>query len=89
MRTCEEHAYPPVASIEMYVCPDSQALATQYCPEAELKLFVPGTEPKEICNVHGPNSGYPIEPGQPGNGENNYEWPNSNDDTNGPTNNKD
>ncbi len=89
VETCEEHATPPVASIEMYVCPDSQALATQYCPEAELKLFVPGTEPKEICNVHGPNSGYPIEPGQPGNGENNYEWPNSNDGTNGPTNNKD
>ena len=40
----------PMASIEMYVCPDSGALATQYCPEAELKLFVPGTEPKEIYN---------------------------------------
>lgn len=49
---CSEHETPPVASIEMYVCPDSQALATQYCPAPELRLFIPGNEPKDICPIH-------------------------------------
>lgn len=77
-KTCSQHTTPPVASIEMYICPDSGELATQYCPNAELKLFVPGQEPKDICHLHGPDS-YPAVP----NNSNNTNNDNGNGNGNG------
>ncbi|MGI6129210.1 MAG: transglycosylase domain-containing protein [bacterium] len=71
--TCSHHTAESVTFIEMYVCPESEALATQYCPDAILTRFTSGTEPKKICTVHGPDS-YLSEP-------------NDNNDLNGADNN--
>ena len=79
--TCAEHDETlPTAWTEMYICPDSGAIATQYCPSAELKRFVPGTEPELICPIHTSPPPSEPEPGEYNNGS--FDPGNNNNSTN-------
>ncbi|HKM38947.1 MAG TPA: penicillin-binding protein 1A [bacterium] len=49
---CTLHEAPVSSLVELYICPESGALATQYCPDPMLKQFILGTEPKGICPIH-------------------------------------
>jgi len=44
---------PPDNIHEAVVCADSGQLATHFCPETYVELFLPGTEPQQRCEQHG------------------------------------
>ncbi len=44
---------PPGVDFET-ICVESGLLATPYCPKTRREVFREGTEPTEMCNLHGP-----------------------------------
>ena len=38
--------------VEVVICPTTGLLANEYCPEAQLKKFILGTQPTEVCQLH-------------------------------------
>lgn len=41
--------------IEAEICPVSGHLAQENCPGSMTEIFIPGTEPKTLCDLHGQN----------------------------------
>ncbi|UFJ40219.1 PBP1A family penicillin-binding protein [Brevibacillus humidisoli] len=55
----------PAGVISVYVDPVSHKLATENCPNPQLEYFAQGTEPKEFCTDHLPESDEPPKPIEP------------------------
>ncbi len=45
--------YPPDGIVTAQVDPQSGQLATTACPEARSEVFIAGTQPVEVCRLHG------------------------------------
>ena len=42
----------PEGVVSLYIDPQTGKIATEHCPSPRLEVFVEGTEPKEVCDVH-------------------------------------
>jgi penicillin-binding protein 1A len=42
----------PRGIVRREICPESGLLATSYCPDPKVEVFISGTEPLRFCNVH-------------------------------------
>ncbi len=49
----------PETLIRQRICPESGLLVSSECPGTIEEIFIPGTEPKDICRRHSPSSRIP------------------------------
>jgi len=45
----------PTGVVTRTICPVSHKLANQYCPNPRKEVYLAGTEPTEICDIHTKN----------------------------------